>query len=148
MISALVTVAVVEFLPNKHNVALTPLKKVVIYLSEQCNKHLHTDALRKILFQSPAGDSDGAPRKRSTDQLNEDMDRMFENEGAKEDFSLSQLSSPATASNPWSPGYSDDSQVREADDMRIHDSDIKCEFAIIILRFIFLGLGKERFSAS
>lgn len=98
---------------------------------------IYRNVLRNVLFQSPAGDSDGPPRKRSSDQLNEDMDRMFENEGAKEDFSLSQLSSPAMASNPWSPGYSDDTQVREADDMRIHDSDIKCEFAITILRFIF-----------
>ncbi|KAG0724480.1 hypothetical protein GWK47_040519 [Chionoecetes opilio] len=76
-------------------------------------------------LRPPAGDSDGQPRKLSTDQLNEDMERMFENEGAKEDFSLSKLSSsPAVASNPWSPGFSG-TQVREADDLRIDDSDIK-----------------------
>ncbi|XP_045109014.1 band 3 anion transport protein-like isoform X2 [Portunus trituberculatus] len=83
------------------------------------------DKISSLANMPPAGDGGGPPRKRSTDQLNEDMERMFENEGAKEDFSLSQLSSPAMASNPWSPGYDDDSQVREADDTRFHDSDIK-----------------------
>ena len=73
------------------------------------------------------------------------MERMFEDEGAKEDFSLSQLSSPAMASNPWSPGYGDDSQVREADDTRFHDSDIKCKYGVTSL--IFSGTGKERFIA-
>ena len=72
---------------------------------------------------------------------------MFENEGAKEDFSLSHLSSPAMTSNPWSPGYSEASQVCEADDPRIHDSDIKCEYQTNILTFFF-GIEKETINAS
>lgn len=83
------------------------------------------DKITSLANMPSAGDGGGPPRKRSADQLNEDMDRMFEDEGAKEDFSLSQLSSPAMTSNPWSPGYGDDSQVCDADDLRIHDSDIK-----------------------
>lgn len=71
---------------------------------------------------SPVYDSEGPRKKESQDQMNEDMERMFEDEGAKDDFSLSQLSS--ATSSPWSPGYSGDTQVRE-EDGRIRDTDIK-----------------------
>lgn len=84
------------------------------------------EKITSLVTMSPSGeDEDGRPRRLSTDQMNEDMDRMFEDAGTQEDFSLSQLSSPAAVSSPWSPGYGDDSQLRGSDDLRIHDSDIK-----------------------
>lgn len=75
-------------------------------------------------------DEESKPTRRSTEQLNEDMESLFTDEGSKEDFSLSKLSSPAAVSAaPWSPGYSEDSQVREADDPRIRDTDINGKFS-------------------
>ncbi|XP_047502131.1 anion exchange protein 3-like isoform X2 [Penaeus chinensis] len=58
-----------------------------------------------------------------TEQLNEDMDKMFEGQ-ASEDFSLDQLSSAADATASWTPGYSDESQVRDMSELRLREMDI------------------------
>lgn len=65
---------------------------------------------------------------------------MFEDGGTKEDFSLSQLSVPNTASALWSPGYNEDRQVCEADDLRIRETDISCELILIFLQHICLNI--------
>ncbi|XP_071527622.1 band 3 anion transport protein-like isoform X2 [Panulirus ornatus] len=81
------------------------------------------EKISSLVNMSPAYDE--ATKKPSSEQLNEDMDKMFEDEGAKEDFSLSHLSVPNTASALWSPGYSEDIQISEADALRIRETDIK-----------------------
>lgn len=62
-----------------------------------------------------------------TEQLNEDMDKMFEGQ-ASEDFSLDQLSSATDVTASWTPGYSDESQVRDMSELRLREMDIDCEF--------------------
>ncbi|KAK7074600.1 Anion exchange protein 3, partial [Halocaridina rubra] len=74
----------------------------------------------------PSLEEDAKPKRRKSEQMNEDMERMFENQGDAEDFSLSKLSSVSgSTSSPWSPGYDEQQQSRSVDDARIRDLEIK-----------------------
>ncbi|XP_069177811.1 LOW QUALITY PROTEIN: band 3 anion transport protein [Procambarus clarkii] len=83
------------------------------------------EKISSLANMSPVYDDGTKKKKQSTEQLNEDMERMFESEGTLEDFSLSQLNAQDRESAPWSPGYNEELQVYETDDLRIRDSDIK-----------------------
>lgn len=62
-------------------------------------------------------------KRLSSEQLNEDMEKIFENQ-ADEDFSIAKLTD---SSEPWSPGYEDDTQTaaRDTEGSRFRDLDIK-----------------------
>ncbi|XP_042242104.1 anion exchange protein 2-like [Homarus americanus] len=77
------------------------------------------------LANMPVYDEETRQKRHSSEQMNEDMERMFE-DGTAEDFSISQLTgdAPAAASALWSPGYNDVLQICESDG-RIRDVEIK-----------------------
>lgn len=75
------------------------------------------------------------------------MEKIFEDDGGKEDFSLRQLSSvPTISAAPWSPGYGEDSQVREADDPRIRESDYNGKLVQLLLVSVLIQHCGIKFS--